>query len=95
MPTGPNPYTPPTQGLHREPQPSEAELNRLTLEATNIFATRLLGILAPVVTVYAIIFLLRHPKAFPRRRLAIAGAILHGLWTLVWIYYFSTTNLAN
>lgn len=95
MPTHSNPYTPPTQGLHREPQPTEAELNRLTLEATNIFATSLLGILAPVVAVYAIIFLLRHPTAFPRRRLAVAGAILHGLWTLVWIYYFSTTTLAK
>jgi|GEM_PF-2857722 hypothetical protein len=95
MPSDTNPYAPPSQVSLREPQVSEAELNRLTLEATNIFATSLLGILAPVVAVYAIIFLLRHRTVFPRRRLAVTGAILHSVWTLVWIYYFSMTTLAK
>ncbi len=85
-----NPYAPPNTQSSVERQLSEEELNKLKTNATNIFATGLFGILAPVVAVYSVVFLLRNQMAFPRRRLAVAGTILHCLWTLVWIYWSYT-----
>ncbi len=91
MPSDANPYTPPNSQSSLEPQLTEADLSKLKTNATNIFATGLFGILAPVVAIYSVVFLLRNRTAFPRRRLAVAGAILHCLWTLVWIYWFLTS----
>ena len=92
MPSDTNPYAPHNSRSSLEPQLTEEDFNKTKTNATNIFATGLFGILAPVVAVYSVVFLLKYRMAFPRRRLAVAGAILHCLWTIVWIYWFLTSD---
>ncbi len=53
--------------------------------ALQIFLTGLLGCFAPIIFIYGVVFLLKRPYAFPRKGLAIAGTILHGLYTLAFI----------
>jgi predicted RNA-binding Zn-ribbon protein involved in translation (DUF1610 family) len=48
-----------------------------------IFVTSLLGCFSPIVFIYGIIFLLRRPYSFPYKGLAIAGTVIHGIWTLL------------
>jgi len=47
-----------------------------------LFLTGLLGCFSPIAFIYGIVFLVKRPYAFPNKGLAIAGTILHGLWTL-------------
>jgi hypothetical protein len=51
--------------------------------AIQIFVLSLLGCFSPILAVYGIVFLLRRPHSFPHKGLAIAGTIIHCLWTLL------------
>jgi len=65
----------------------EEEAKRLVKErqdkstALQIFITSLFGCFSPIVAIYGLIFLLLRPYPFPRKGLAIAGTILHRIWT--------------
>ncbi|MCH5374478.1 MAG: hypothetical protein JJ992_10905, partial [Planctomycetes bacterium] len=51
--------------------------------AIQIFITGLIGCLSPVIAIYGIVFLIRHPESFPRKTLAIVGTVLHCIWTVI------------
>lgn len=82
-----NPYEPTTEIAPQQPAVLSQEQQKLRENATNIFASGLVGLMAPLLFIYSGIFLLRNRKPFPRRRLAIIGTCLHGVWTPVWIYW--------
>lgn len=50
-----------------------------------IFVTSILGCFSPIVAIYGIVFLMRRPYSFPYKGLAIAGTIIHCVWTAVLI----------
>jgi hypothetical protein len=51
--------------------------------ALEIFITGFLCCFSPIIVIYATVFLLLRPYEFPRKGLAIAGTVLHWLWTVV------------
>lgn len=53
--------------------------------ALQLFLTSLIGCFSPILAIYGIVFLPRRPYPFPRKRLAIAGTLIHGFWTLAFI----------
>jgi hypothetical protein len=55
------------------------------LTALQIFLTGLIGCFAPIVAIYGTFFLLMRPYPFPRKGLAIAGTVLHWIWTVLLI----------
>lgn len=59
-----------------------------------IFVTSLLGCFSPIIVIYGLVFLLRRPYPFPCKGLAIAGTVIHGLWTLVLILSIIAQNFA-
>jgi hypothetical protein len=61
--------------------------------AIQIFATSILGCFSPIVVIYGLVFLLRRPYSFPCKGLAIAGTIIHGVWTLVLILRIVAVNM--
>ena len=90
-----NPYASPM--TDSTPQPNspadqariEAEAKRLlkekqdTTTSWQLLATGILGCFSPILAIYGIIFLLRRPYSFPLKGLAIAGTVLHCIWTLL------------
>ena len=58
-----------------------------------IFALSIFGCFAPIVLIYGIIFLVRRPYPFPCKGLAIAGTIIHGLWTALLILSIIANHL--
>lgn len=73
------------------PPEVEREAERLLKEkqdkstALQLFLTGLIGCVSPILVFYGIVFLLRRPYPFPRKGLAIAGTIMHGVWTILLI----------
>jgi predicted RNA-binding Zn-ribbon protein involved in translation (DUF1610 family) len=55
-----------------------------------IFVTSILGCFSPIVAIYGIIFLLKRPYSFPYKGLAIAGTIIHCLWTAFLVVRIAT-----
>ena len=53
--------------------------------ATQLFATGLIGCVAPILAIYGLFFLIRRPYDFPRKTLAIVGTVLHCIWSLIWM----------
>ncbi|MBP90302.1 MAG: hypothetical protein CMJ64_26955 [Planctomycetaceae bacterium] len=49
--------------------------------ALQLFLTGLIGCFAPILAIYGLVFLLRRPHPFPRKGLAIAGTVLHFIWS--------------
>ena len=94
-PPSENPFAAPVQpdSVHSAVTQAEieAEAKRLmrqkhsTTTAWQLFATGIIGCFAPVLAIYGTIFLIRRPEPFPLRRLAVAGVILHWIWTVVFI----------
>jgi hypothetical protein len=85
------------------PLPGESEADsakRMAAESSNrtsailLFVTGLLGCFSPILVVYGIVFLVQRPYPFANKGLAIAGTILHGIWTLVLIASFLLPALA-
>ena len=94
-PSSTNPFAAPMQTT---PSPSavtdeyiKAEAERLmkqklsTTTAWQLFATGIIGCFSPILAIYGTVFLLRRPEPFPLKGLAIAGVVLHWIWTLVWV----------
>jgi predicted RNA-binding Zn-ribbon protein involved in translation (DUF1610 family) len=50
-----------------------------------IFVTSILGCFSPIVAIYGIVFLKQRPYSFPYKGLAIAGTIIHCIWTVLLI----------
>lgn len=91
-----NPYTSPqTDATPPDPNSPEdqariqAEAKRLLREQQDkttswqLLATGILGCCSPILAIYGIIFLLRRPYDFPLKSLAIAGTVLHCVWTVL------------
>ena len=92
LPGGDNPYASPQAEVPAEvsledQRRIEEAARRLVQErqdrsiSIQIFVTGILGCLSPIVLIYGLIFLLRRPGPFPLKGLAIAGAVLHGVWS--------------
>lgn len=60
--------------------------------ALQIFITGLLGCFSPIVAIYGIVFLIRHPHDYPRKTLAIIGTVLHCFWTAFLIFRITSGN---
>ena len=91
-----NPYaspqtdaTPPNPNSPEEQARIQAEAKRLLKEKQDkttswqLLATGILGCFSPILAIYGIIFLLRRPYSFPLKGLAIAGTVLHCVWTAI------------
>jgi hypothetical protein len=46
-----------------------------------LLVTGILGCFSPILAIYGLIFILRRPYSFPLKGLAIAGTVLHCIWT--------------
>jgi hypothetical protein len=94
-----NPYTPPlpqnpfTEAVSQDDMQAQVEeaAKRLLREKQDsttswqLLATGIIGCFSPILAIYGIIFLLRRPYPFPLKGLAIAGTVLHCLWTALLI----------
>ena len=91
-----NPYaspladnTPPSPHSPEDQARIEAEARRLLKEKQDsttswqLLATGILGCFSPILAIYGIIFLVRRPHSFPLKGLAIAGTVLHCVWTVI------------
>lgn len=58
-------------------------------DAIAIFVTGLIGCFAPIVAIFGIVFLIKRPYNFPCKGLAIAGTILHWIWTILLVLRFT------
>lgn len=46
-----------------------------------LLVTGILGCFSPILAIYGLIFVLRRPYSYPLKGLAIAGTVLHCIWT--------------
>jgi hypothetical protein len=85
------------------PLPGESDADaakRMAAEKSNrttsilLFVMGLIGCFSPICAIYGIVFLVQRPYPFPYKGLAIAGTILHCLWTLILIASFLLPALA-
>lgn len=60
-----------------------------------LLATGVIGCMSPILAIYGVIFLLRRPYSFPLKGLAIAGTVLHCLWTLLLVGMVALGALAG
>jgi len=90
-----NPYASPTaddtpEEAYNSPEMQariQAEAKRLLRQQQDkttswqLLATGIIGCFSPILAIYGLVFLLRRPYAFPLKGLAIAGTVLHFVWT--------------
>ncbi|MBW3539867.1 MAG: hypothetical protein KY476_06325 [Planctomycetes bacterium] len=69
------------EALAQEKQDSQTSLLLLI--------TGIIGCFSPILAIYGIVFLSKRSHDFPRKGLAIAGTVLHCLWSVFLIYYLS------
>ena len=96
-----NPYQPPKSANPFADAPSQAldpfavheAAKRLIRDkhdkttSWQLLATGILGCFSPILAIYGLIFLLRRPYSFPLKGLAIAGTVLHCVWTGLLVLY--------
>jgi hypothetical protein len=59
-----------------------------TTTSWQLLATGVIGCFAPILAIYGLVFLLRRPQPFPLKGLAIAGTVLHFIWTVLMVVLF-------
>lgn len=87
-------------------EPTEAEQERIeaaakkllrqryeSTTALQLFLTGLIACVSPVCAIYGICFLVAHPDPFPRRWMAVAGTVLHWIWTVLLAVSLAISNL--
>jgi len=67
----------------------EKKESRDKSDAIAIFVTGLIGCFAPIVAIFGVVFLVKRPYSFPCKGLAIAGTILHWIWTILLVLRFT------
>lgn len=91
-PSSPNPFadksTPPSSGI--DPRVLQAAVEQALRDkhdatvALQILVTSVIGCFAPIIFLYGLIFLLTRSYPFPRKWMAIAGTVLHFIWTIIY-----------
>jgi predicted RNA-binding Zn-ribbon protein involved in translation (DUF1610 family) len=60
-----------------------------------LFVLSLLGCFSPILAIYGIVFLWRRPHSFQYKGLAVAGTVIHCLWTLFYIMAMVMASLES
>jgi hypothetical protein len=92
-------------GERVDDEPSEEEQERIEAAAKKIlrqrhesttalqlFLTGLIACMSPICAIYGVCFLLMHRDPFPRKWMAVAGTILHWIWTAVLAFSILMSN---